>query len=246
VLDPWRASTIKGAQRALRRLAVAPDTRVALISGRTVPDLAARVRIGGISYRGDHGAERAEAPRRFRVRALHVERDAADAATVAMTQRLKREVPRLVPEPWLVVEDKGPAVTFHFRSAPDTDAARVRVRAAVDSIDADGLLDQPGGVRAWELRPHGASTKGDALWRLIEEFAPDAVLMLGDDRHDASAFDVLHAARDSGLIEGLAMAVASPAADTAEMARRADLVLADPAETARFLALLAKARAGPS
>ena len=243
VLDPWRAGIIPGAQRALRRLAVVPGAHVALISGRTVPDLAARARIGGISYHGDHGAQWALARRNFRAAALRVEREPVDAATAAMAERLKAEVPRLVSEPWLVLEDKGPALTFHFRSAPDIDAARRRIRAAVDSIDHSGVLDQPGGRRAWELRPHGATTKDVALERLIEEHRPEVVFMLGDDRHDALALGALRAAREAGRIEGLAVAVVSPAAETHEIAAHADLVLAKPDETARLLGLMANALA---
>jgi trehalose-phosphatase len=161
-----------------------------------------------------------------------------------MAARLKLEVPPLIDEPWLVLEDKGAALTFHFRSAPDLDDARKRVRAAVDAIDAEGLLDQPGGRRAWELRPPGATSKGVAVARLIEKHRPDTVLMLGDDRHDALAFDTVRRARASGRLDGLAMAVASPAAETAQIALRADLVFAAPDETARFLTLLARHRTG--
>ena len=243
VLDPWSAGIIPGAQRALRRLAVAPDVDVALISGRTARDLASRARVGGITYLGDHGAEQAVAARGFRPRTLRVEREPADPAVAAMAERLKAEVPRMVAEPWLVLEDKGPALTFHFRAAPDIEAARTQVRAAVEAVDPEGLLDQPGGVRAWELRPHGATTKGVALSRLIDQHRPEAVLMLGDDRHDALAFDALRAARADGAIRGLAIAVMSRADVTAEVAPRADLLLASAADTARFLALLARHRA---
>ncbi len=242
VMDPWRAGMVPGARRALRRLAAAADTHVALISGRTARDLAARARIGGISYHGDHGAERAVARRGFRPSALQVERERVDPRVTAMAERLKAEVPRRVDEDWLVLEDKGPALTFHFRSAPDVDEAKARVRAAVDAVDADGLLDRPGGRRAWELRPHGATTKGGALARLIDGHRPDTVLMLGDDAHDALAFDVLRAVRDTGRIRGLAIAVVSPAGETTDMARRADLVLSGPDVTAGFLTLLARAR----
>jgi len=246
VSDPWRAGIVPAAQRALRRLTVAPRTRVAFISGRTVPDLAARARVGSASYHGDHGAEWAHAVRGFRPSALRVQHEAVDPAVAAMAQRLRSEVPRQVDEPWLVVEDKGSAVTFHFRTAPDTEAARIRVREAVDAVDREGLLDRPGGRRAWELRPPGATTKGVALARLVEEHHPGLVLMFGDDRHDAEAFDTVRAARGANGIAGLAVAVVSPAADTAEMARRADVVFADADTTARFLTLLARERAPAS
>jgi len=244
-MDMWAALVIPAAQRALRRLAGTPDTNVAFISGRTVADLAPRVRVGSASYHGDHGAEWARAGRGFRPERLAIEHEPVPPATSAMAERLKAEVPRRVDQGWLVVEDKGPAVTFHFRRAPDIPAARAQVRAAIDAVDREGLLDQPGGRRAWELRPRGAMTKGRTLSRLIERHQPDTVVMMGDDAHDAGAFDALRSVRDQGRIAGLAIAVASPAADTAEMAQRADLVFGHAHVTARFLSLLVRERVVP-
>lgn len=103
--DPWSARILPVAQRALRSLASSAHAHVALVSGRTVADLAARARVGGASYRGDHGAERAEAPRGFRPAALAVAREAATPRETSVATRLKAEVPRLVDEPWLVLED---------------------------------------------------------------------------------------------------------------------------------------------
>ncbi len=240
--DPWAAAIIPAAQRALRRLAARPDVHVAFISGRTAVDLASRARVGGVSYHGDHGAERADARRGFRVATLAVIREPADPAAAAMAERLKVEVPQVVDEPWLVLEDKGPALTFHFRAAPDIDAARTRVSAVADAVDPTGVLFRAGGRRAYEMRPAGATTKADALACLIDEHAPDGVLMLGDDRHDAGAFDALRAARSAGRIRGLAVAVAGHADVTHDVAAHADLVLAGPREAARFLALVASHR----
>ena len=225
VTDPWGATIIPTAQRALRRLAASPHVHVVLVSGRTVHDLASRARVGGISYLGDHGAEWADAPRGFRPAALRVQREPAAAAELAIAEHLRAEVPRAVPEPWLVVEAKGPALTFHFRGAPDIDSARARVVAATDAIDPGGVLLRSGGRRSLELRPHGAADKGVALRRLIAERRPRAVIMLGDDHSDALAFDALRSARSEGRILGLAIAVAGHADVSAAVAPRADLVL---------------------
>lgn len=241
VTDPWGATVIPAAQRALRRLATSSDIHVVLVSGRTVHDLASRARVGGISYLGDHGAEWADAPRGFRPAALRVQREPAAAAELATAERLRAGVPRTIPEPWLVVEAKGPALTFHFRGAPDIDSARARVVAATDAIDPDGVLLRSGGRRSVELRPHGAADKGVALRRLIAEHQPRAVIMLGDDHSDALAFDVLRRARAEGRILGLAIAVAGHADVSVAVAPRADLVLSSPDEAAGFLGRLATA-----
>ena len=241
VQDPWSAAIIPSARRALRRLAVAPGVHVALISGRTVNDLASRARIGGISYRGDHGAQRARAVRGFRPHALRVEHEPVSDAAVEVAERLKDLVPQLVDEPRLVLEDKGPALTFHFRAASDVDATRARVVAAVDSVDPDRVMTRSGGRRAYELRPPAASTKGDALIDLVDTYQPDVVFMFGDDANDALAFDVLRDLRRRGRIDGLAVAVAGHAEVTAQVAPRADMLLESPVETARVLAALARA-----
>jgi trehalose 6-phosphate phosphatase len=228
------------AQRALRSLAASDTVHVAFISGRTVVDLAERTRVGGASYRGDHGAERAEAMRGFRPASIHVEREEAAPAAVRLIAALVDAVSSAVPERWLVVEDKVGTVTFHFRAAPDVVAARQRVLRVVDELDHERTLHRSGSSsRAVELRPPGASTKGDALLRLISERRPSAVLMLGDDRNDALAFDELRAARTRG-VKGLAIAVAGHPDVTVDVAPRADVLLAGPDEVGRFLSRLVK------
>ena len=242
-MDVWGPAIAPAAQRALRSLAGARDTHVAFVSGRTVADLAARVRVGGASYHGDHGAEWSAAVRGFRPDRLRVEHEPVEPEVKAMAERLKAEVPALVGEEWLVLEDKGSALSFHFRRAPDIEAARACVRAAVDAVDVEGLLEQPGGVRMWELRPRGATTKRQTLVRLIDEQRPDLVIMLGDDRHDASAFAAIHDARERDGLDGLAVGVLSPASDPVSLARSADIVFAGSYVSARFLSLLARQHA---
>lgn len=241
-LDMWKSAVVPAAQRALRSLAAADDTHVAFISGRSVADLAGRVGVGRASYHGDHGAEWASAARGFRPRHLRIEREPVDPVVQAMIDRLKVEVPSMIDEPWLALEDKGSALTFHFRLAPDIDAARDRVRAAVDAVDLDGLLDQPGGVRMWELRPPGAATKRRTLESLIEKLRPDVVVMLGDDRNDTAAFGAVREARATNGVRGLAVGVLSPASDPVELARASDVVFAGAYVSARFLTLLARER----
>ncbi len=241
-LDLWRSAVVPAAQRALRSLAGAEDTHVAFISGRTVADLAGRVGVGGATYHGDHGAEWATAVRGFRPGGLRIEHEPVDPLVQAMADRLKVEVPPLIDEDWLEVEDKGSALTFHFRRAHDIDAARERVRAAVGAVDRQGLLDQPGGVRMWELRPPGATTKRQTLVRLIEAHRPDLVVMLGDDGNDVRAFGALREARSRDGLDGLAVGVLSRASDPVELGRAADVVFAGTHVSARFLTLLARER----
>jgi len=188
VMDPWAAAIVPLARRALRRLAGRAATTVALLSGRTAADLAGRVRVGGARYLGNHGLEAGWVARWAPVARLRVAPRAGFAAYHVEAARLAAAVPALVPEPWLVVEAKPPAVGLHFRAAPDLPAAAARVAAAVETLDPDARFERIAGLRMLELRPPGATTKGDAMAGLLDEVRPGFVVVLGDDVSDAAAF----------------------------------------------------------
>lgn len=247
VLDPWGAAIVPLARRALQTLAGLPDVHVAILSGRTAADVARRVRVGGASYLGNHGIERGSLMRRQRAGTMAVAVQPTENRYLETAARLAREVPRGIPEPWLVVERKPPAVAFHFRGAPDTTTAAARVLAAVDALDPEGILVRFPGRRVLELRPPDATAKGEAMRDLIIEVRPAVALILGDDRSDALAFAALRAARDAGQTEGVAIAVQAHAEAPREVADAADVVLASPMEAARFLAALTRRmRTAPS
>ncbi|CAN5802285.1 hypothetical protein BH23CHL8_BH23CHL8_22330 [soil metagenome] len=239
VADPWGALMLPAARRALRRLAAIPGVHVFIISARTVRDLAPRARVGGITYLGDHGAEHARAARGFRVSSLRVSHEPAPAAEAHLARELAREVPRRIREAWLVVEHKASSVAFHFRSAPNIPAAAARVHSAVDDLDPSARLVRHPGPRSLELRPRGTSSKASTFRRLLDDIQPGTAFMLGDDRHDADAFQVLREARSRGRLAGLAVAVAGHPDVTREVAPQADLLLSSPVDVARFLGGLA-------
>jgi len=107
---------------------------VACISGRSAADVRRLVGVGGIEYAGLHGAELIE-PNTSRPELL------PDFA------RFRPEVQRFVSErdtPELRalrvrIEDKGPIMTFHWRGAPDEDAAHARVRELRARVDEGEL-----------------------------------------------------------------------------------------------------------
>lgn len=247
VIDPWAARIVPAARRALRRLAGARGVHVAVLSGRTAVDVARRVRVGGAMYLGNHGLERGALPRGASAERLAVAYEASMTGHMAAAERIATAMPRHVPDAWLVVERKAPAVAFHFRAAPDVDAAGDRIAAALDSLDPDGGFVRFRGRRVLELRPPGAPAKGDALRRLIGEIRPAAVIALGDDRSDAEGFDVLREARAAGAIAGIALAVRARGDALPDAAASADAVLGSPTEAAAFLrrlALLVEGAAG--
>ena len=240
VADPWGASILPLGRAALRRLAGTPGVFVAVLSGRTAADVAARVRVGNVIYLGNHGLERGYLPRGGRPEALRTTFAPVDPAAADEAERLASEVAARIGEPWLVVERKPPAVAFHYRQAPDVGAAGALVRAAVDELEPTGMLQRFPGRRVLELRPPGAIAKGEAMRGLLDEVRPGSVFMLGDDVSDAHAFAVLREARANGETDGIAAAIQARAEVPPEVAATADLVLGSPRDAARFLAALAR------
>jgi len=238
--DPWGAQILPLGRRALRALAGLPDVHVVVLSGRSAPDVAARVRVGGVTYLGNHGMERGFVPRHGRPDRLRAHVDESSHEAVHMAERLADEVPRVVGSPWLAVERKPPAVAFHYRTAPDLAAAAARVRAAVDRLDPAGVLERFVGRRVLELRPFGAVAKGEALTALVDEIRPGSVFLLGDDVTDAMAFRALRKLRTAGTTDGVAVAIQARSEVPAEVLAAADIVLASPVDATRFLSALCR------
>ncbi len=269
---PTGATILPLARRALRclaRIASRDPERlaVAILSGRTAADVAGRVRVGGLRYLGNHGNEGGRLPRGRPAERLRVEllpelapfaeraRRVGEAVTAELA-RIAGDGPEgglPAPPAWLHVEDKGPAVAFHYRSAPDPAAALAALDAAIARVANGGLaagFRRLDGRLVVELQPEGTIDKGEAVARLIAELRPAAVLVLGDDRSDALAFGVVREARRSGrLTGGLAVAVEGGREVPPEVAAAADLVVPRPRDAARLLARLAarlEERAGAS
>jgi trehalose 6-phosphate phosphatase len=241
--DPWGASIVPLAQRALRRLAVIPGVEVVLLSGRSAADLVRRVRVGGATYIGNHGLEVGYLPRGARAETLLVVADQAHDGFSDAALGLMDAVPAAIGEPWLVVERKTPAVTFWYRTAPDIAAAAAQVRAVVEHLDPEARFERFPGRLAIELRPPGAIAKRAAFMNLLRDRGPELAVLMGDDRSDAEAFGVLRAARIAGQLHGLAIAVHTHPDVSPAVAAEADAMLASPGETARFLSGLARALA---
>ena len=249
VTDPLGARIVPLARTALRRLARIAEERperlrVVVLSGRAALDVAGRVRVGGLTYQGNHGIESGMLARGARAERLEVAADPALEGFVAAAHALGVAVAERLGHPaWLFVEDKGPTVAFHFRQAPDPDRARTAVLEAIAAIETDlgdhGLVAFEG-RKVVEFRPVGAGGKGTAVERLMERERPRAVLVLGDDRSDAEAFAAVRAARETGAIRGLAVAVHGAVETPAEVRAHADEELPDPPAAARVLALVAR------
>jgi trehalose 6-phosphate phosphatase len=247
--DPGATAIVPIARVALRRLAGLAATHpdrlaVAVLTGRTVTDVAARVRVGGIHYLGDHGLQSGTYPRRGRAERLTVAFQPGHEGAMEPAERLATRVPELLGRPpWLFVERKGPSVAFHVRQAEDRVAARAAVEAAIETVDLElpeHDLAHYRGRLVVDLRPRSAGGKREAMERLLDDLAPSTVICFGDDSSDADAFGVIRAARDAGTIDGLAVGVTGPHGMPDDVRDAADVILGTPLEAARMLGSIAR------
>jgi trehalose 6-phosphate phosphatase len=243
--DPLGARIEPLGKVALRRLAriaaLRPDqVRVFVLSGRAALDVASRVRVGGLHYLGNHGLEGGPLPGRVRAEQLAVALDERLLPYVAPARELGKAVfERLGRPDWLFVEEKGPAVAFHFRAAADAVMARRLIEEAVLAVQVamgpTGLVRMDGRM-VLEFRPSEAGGKGRATERLLERERPGAVLALGDDVSDAEAFRAIAAARAAGQVAGsLCVAVHGALETPPAVIEAADIMLPRPHVAARLL-----------
>ena len=158
---------------------------VACISGRAAADVRRLVGVGGIEYSGLHGAELLE-PNTSRARILP-----EFAGHMPEVQRFVRERDSAELRALRVrIEDKGPIMTFHWRGAPDEDAAHARVRRIAEEAEAEGLWTH-WGRKVLEIRPPVPIGKGEAVRELLARKPVQAALYAGDDVTDLDAFAAL-------------------------------------------------------
>ncbi|HUE25402.1 MAG TPA: trehalose-phosphatase [Solirubrobacteraceae bacterium] len=167
---------------------------VACVSGRRASEARAMVSIGTISYIGAHGAELLRAGWTEAVLDPELEdwrRRIHEFGREADTQELRRERVRL--------EDKGAIIAFHWRGAPDEEAARAVIDAIAARAEAAGLRTH-WGRKVLEVRPPVRIDKGAGISSFLEGEDVDVAMYVGDDTTDLDAFHTLVALVDEGRL----------------------------------------------
>jgi trehalose-phosphatase len=205
--DPMKAVPRRETVIALRTLANLAQTEVAVISSRSLRDLAALSRLPTeVHLVGSHGSEFDIAFRRELTPEQQALRDDLRGELLAISARV----------PGSFVEAKPAAIAFHYRAA-DPDAAS----AALAQIE-QGPADQPGvslrhGDMVVELMLVDTD-KGHALERIRHQTGAKAVLFLGDAATDEDAFATLQGP-DIGVKVGTGESIAEfRVSDTAAVA----------------------------
>jgi trehalose 6-phosphate phosphatase len=169
---------------------------VACVSGRRASEARAMVGVGSISYLGSHGVELLRSGWTEAVLDPGVQewvqriRDFGREADTADTRKLR-----------VRLEDKAAIVAFHWRGAPDEDAARAAVDAIAQRAEAAGLHTH-WGRKVLEVRPPVKMDKGAGIRNLLDNAGNgiEAALYVGDDSTDLDAFRALRELVDEGRL----------------------------------------------
>jgi trehalose-phosphatase len=203
---------------------------VAVISGRDLADVRARVALDDIVYAGSHGFDIAGPGG---LRRMHPDAHRCMPALDAAERAL--QTPGLLPT-GAQIERKAYSVAVHFRNVD-----RAHTGAVERAVDAQAArhpeLRKRYGKKVLELLPNVDWHKGRAVLWLLKALALDATdvlpLYLGDDLTDEDAFEVLRT-------RGVGIVVRDEPRPTA-----ARYALEDPTEVESFLAHLASSATAP-
>lgn len=220
--DPDAARPVAGAVQALA--ALAGRCPVAVLSGRDLADVRARVGLDGIWYAGSHGFELTGPD------GAHHQNDAAADAVPILAGAAASLREQLGSIPGVTVEHKRFAVAVHYRNA-----ARDRVGEATAAVRDAGRrsgLRVTTGREVIELRPELDWDKGRTLRWLLDRLDPVTPLFLGDDITDEDAFDAV------AELSGVGIVVRHT--DDGDRATAARFALDSPARVAEFTARLAE------
>src|SRR5205085_3089463 len=148
---------------------------VAVISGRGVADVRARLGFHPRWIVGNHGGEDPDVG----------PPSAASQALDALRHRIAARAESLV-DAGVEVEDKQYSLALHYRLAPDPGAALVCIEDLLQGIEP--ALKRFGGKCVVNVVATGLPDKGDALAALVHRAGAHAAVFVGDDVNDEAVF----------------------------------------------------------
>lgn len=203
VADPAAAHLSPTLRQVLAALACHPRYRVAIVSGRALADVQARVAGLGLYLAGNHGLEIAGPGIAY----CHPQAVQLRPQLATLAQALQHGL-QGVPGAW--VEDKGFTLTVHMRHVPAADVPTVqhRVRRLVQGSPEAWRLTLRTGKAVVEVRPAVSWDKGAAVRWLLEQWQRDRPaqrgypVYMGDDETDEDVFRALGATGVGIVVDG--------------------------------------------
>ena len=186
--SPEQATLPPATKRLLQKLSRSPTVTVALISGRALAELRQLVGLRDLTYIGNHGLEMWRDGRRTVV-------DIPESSRKALGEILPRLAKLASEFHGAYLEDKGPALSLHYRLVPRDEAPRLKAafRHEVLPFVHSGDFTLLKGKRVIEVRAGVNWTKGHAARSLVKRMRRRSLLpiYIGDDRTDEDAFRLL-------------------------------------------------------
>ncbi len=179
--DPTMAAPIPEAVAAVRALAALPQTTVAVVSGRSLRDLATLSRLPSeVHLVGSHGSE-------FDLG--FIQRLAPEL--VEMYDRLRAELEKILQDhPGVRLETKPASIAVHVRGVDEAIGERALEAVRCGPATWPGIhVTQGKNIVELSLIP---TDKGEAIGALRVQASASAVLYIGDDITDENAFAQLH------------------------------------------------------
>ncbi len=184
---PALASLTVPMRSVIDRLAQSGDVTIAVLSGRSLPDLRQRVNIDGLVYSGNHGLEiegrglSFQHPAALRLRELIVRIAAQTGRRTAILEGVETEA-------------KGFTVAVHYRrAAAEMEGELFRLLRNLVPADDPGFDLKPG-KKVWEIRPRVDWNKGRAVCYIRDRLAhrQGLSIAIGDDATDEDMFEACH------------------------------------------------------
>jgi alpha,alpha-trehalase len=222
VSDPEQALLPEKTRSIIKKLA--EHWMVAVISGRSLPDVRDKVNLNTVVYAGSHGFNIEGPGESYHDQRGRKFKPALDSAEAELKKAI-RDVNGVH------IERKPYAIAVHYRAADERDVPELERRVeAIATRTAD--LKKTDGKKVFELRPNVDWDKGKALLYLMETLNVNGSrivpLYIGDDTTDEDAFRTI-------AHRGIGILVTDVDRETS-----ARYVLKDPSETAQFLEELVK------
>ena len=207
--DPSQAVPVRESIVALRALATLGSTHAAVISGRSLADLAALSSLDGqVMLVGSHGSE--------------FDQDFVRSLTrqqVELRHQVLDEMHRIAArDPQFRIETKPASVAFHYRNVADT-VAEPAVQELLAGAATWAEVRVKAGKKVLELTVVDTS-KGEAIDAMRHRVGATAVVYFGDDVTDEDAFVRLHGPDVSVKVGDGLTAATYRISDPIEVARR--------------------------
>ncbi|MFC2065770.1 trehalose-phosphatase [Chloroflexota bacterium] len=202
---PDEAIMSPGVRDVLCSLAEKSAFSVGIISGRSLAELKAMVRIEGIYYAGNHGLEIAGPGFKF-------VSPAAEAAQYEIKELVGQLSARLGDINGVIIEDKGLSLSVHYRLVKKGEENKVFdiFKQVTSPLVREGKIRVTSGKKVWEVRPPIDWHKGKAVEAVRKEIKALLKLetlltiYLGDDTTDEDAFRVIHRPEGWSIFVGTA------------------------------------------